>query len=70
MLTRSQTTTFLQRICELLFFSEVMFKRLKVADDAFWRNSVCEWVKWGITHIRYTEYYNIPIKSIIQFVIT
>ena len=45
MLIRSQTTTLLQIFCELLLYSPVIFKSMRVADITFWRNSKCEWVK-------------------------
>ena len=49
MLIRSQTTTLLQIFCELLLYSQVSFKSMKVADDTSKRNSECEWVKKDIT---------------------
>ena len=44
MLIRSQATTLLQMFCELLLYSQVILKGMRVADDTFWRNSKCEWV--------------------------
>ena len=44
---KSQTTTPLQIFCELLLYSKVLFKNIKVADDAYERSSECEWVKNG-----------------------
>ena len=35
MLIRSQATTLLQIFCELLLYSQVIFKIMRVADDAF-----------------------------------
>ena len=46
MLERSQTTTLLQLFCELLLYSKVISKSMKVADDTFQRISGCEWVKF------------------------
>ena len=45
MLIRSQGTTLLQIFCDLLLYSQVIFKSIRVADDTFKRNSECEWVK-------------------------
>ena len=45
MLERSQSTTLLQQFCELLLYSKVILKSMKVADDTFSRISECEWVK-------------------------
>ena len=45
MLIRSQTKTLIQIFCELLLYSQVIFESMKVADDTFWRNSECQWVK-------------------------
>ena len=45
MLIRSQTTTLLLIFCELLLYSQVIFKSMKVADDTSKSNSECEWVK-------------------------
>ena len=45
MLIRSQITTLLQIFCELLLYSQVIFKSMKVADDTSKSNSECEWVK-------------------------
>ena len=45
MAIRSQTTTTLQIFCELLLYSQVIFKSMRVADDTFKSNSECEWVK-------------------------
>ena len=44
MFTRSQTTTPLQIFCQLLLYSQVIFKSIRVADDTFQRKSECEWV--------------------------
>ena len=35
MFERSQTTTLLQLLCELLLYSKVILKIMKVADDTF-----------------------------------
>ena len=45
MLIRSHATTLLQIFCELLLYSQVNFKSMRVADDTFLWNSECEWVK-------------------------
>ena len=45
MLIRSHTTTLLQIFGKLLLYSQVIFKSMKVADDASKSNSECEWVK-------------------------
>ena len=45
MFERSQTTTLLQLFCELLLYSKVILKSMKVADDTIYRISECEWVK-------------------------
>ena len=37
-------TTDLQIFCELLLYSQVIFKSMKVADDTSKSNSECEWV--------------------------
>ena len=42
---KHQTKTLLQIFCELFLHSKVIFKSMRVADDTFWRNSECEWVK-------------------------
>ena len=42
---RSQITTLLQIFCELLLYSQVIFKSMKEADDTSKSNSECEWVK-------------------------
>ena len=39
MLIRSQTANLFQIFCELLLYSQVIFKRMKVADDTFLGNS-------------------------------
>ena len=44
MSTRIQSTTLLQIFSELSLNSEVIVKSMQVADDAFKRNSECEWV--------------------------
>ena len=44
MLISGQTTTLLQIFCELLLYSQVIFKSMKVADDTSKSNSECEWV--------------------------
>ena len=44
MLNRSQTTTFLQIFYELLLYSHVILKSMRVADDTLEGNSECEWV--------------------------
>ena len=44
MLIRIQGTTLLQIFCELLLYSQVIFKSMRVADNTFKRNSECEWV--------------------------
>ena len=44
MLIRSHTTTLLQIFCELLLYSQFIFKSMKVADDTSKSNSECEWV--------------------------
>ena len=44
MLIRSQGTTLLQIFCDLLLYSQVIFKGMRVADDTLERNSKCEWV--------------------------
>ena len=41
----TQTTTLHQIFCEILLHSQVIFKSMRVADDTFYRNSKCEWVK-------------------------
>ena len=41
----SQTTTLLQIFYELMLYSLVIFRSMRVADDTFQRNSECEWVK-------------------------
>ena len=45
MLKRSQTTTLLQIFCDLLLYSQVILKSMKVADGTFYGISECEWVK-------------------------
>ena len=45
MLITCQTTTHLQIFCELVLYSEVIFKSMRVADDTFYRNSEGEWDK-------------------------
>ena len=45
MLEISQTTTLLQLFCELLLYSKVILKSMRVADDTIYRISECEWVK-------------------------
>ena len=47
MLIRRHTTNLLQISYELLLYSQVIFKSMKVPDDTFWRKSKCEWVKLG-----------------------
>ena len=42
---RSQITTLLQIFCELLLYSQVIFKSMKVAYDTSKSYSECEWVK-------------------------
>ena len=42
MLVRSQMTTLLQIFCALSFYSQVIFKGMGVADNAFQRNFECE----------------------------
>ena len=44
MLIRSQPTTLLQIFCELLLYSQVIFKSMGVADDTSKSNTECEWV--------------------------
>ena len=44
MLIRRHTTNLLQIFYELLLYSQVIFKSMKVPDDTFWRKSKCEWV--------------------------
>ena len=44
MLNRSQTTTFLQIFYELLLYSQVILKSMRVADDILEGVSECEWV--------------------------
>ena len=48
MLNRSQTTTFLQIFFELLLYSHVILKSMRVADDTLEGISECEWVKVDI----------------------
>ena len=48
MLIRSRATTLLQIFCELLLYSQVIFKSMRVADDAFLWNSECEWVNLAL----------------------
>ena len=43
----SQITTLVEIFCEFLLNSEVINKSIRVADDAFERNSECNWVKLG-----------------------
>ena len=45
MFIRILRTTLLQIFCENLLYSQVIFKRMKIADDTFLGNSECEWVK-------------------------
>ena len=45
MLNRSQTTTFLQIFYELLLYSQVILKSMKLADDTSEGISECECVK-------------------------
>ena len=45
MFFRIQPTTLVQIFCELSLYSKVIFKSMRVADDTFWRESECEWVK-------------------------
>ena len=45
MLIRCQITTLLQIFCELLLYSQIIFRSMKVADDTSKSNSECEWVK-------------------------
>ena len=44
MLIISQTATFLQIFSEIMLYSKVMFKSMKLADDTFQSNSEYEWV--------------------------
>ena len=44
MLDRSQTTTFVQIFYELLLYSRVILKSMRVADDTLEGISECEWV--------------------------
>ena len=44
MLIINQTRILLQIFYELLFYSLVIFKSMRVADDTFQRNSECKWV--------------------------
>ena len=44
MLKRSQITTFFQIFYELLLYSQIILKSLRVADDSFQGISECEWV--------------------------
>ena len=44
MLIRRQTTYLLQIFCEILLYSQVIFKSMRVPDNTFWRMSKCEWV--------------------------
>ena len=37
-------TTLLQIFCENLFYFQVIFISMKIADDTFLGNSECEWV--------------------------
>ena len=46
MLNRSQTTTFLQISYDLLLYSQVILKRMRVADDTLEGISECEWVMY------------------------
>ena len=45
MLVISQTTTLLQIFYELLLYSLVIFRSIRIADDTIQRNSEFEWVK-------------------------
>ena len=45
MLNRSQTTTFLEIFYELLLYSQVILKSMRVADDTLEGISECEWIK-------------------------
>ena len=42
MLIRCQITTLLQIFCELLLYSQVIFRSMRVADDTFRRNFECK----------------------------
>ena len=44
MFIRILPTTLLQIFCENLFYFQVIFKSMKIADDTFLGNSECEWV--------------------------
>ena len=44
-LIRTQSSTLLQIICELMLYLQVIFKSMKEADTIFQGNSECEWVK-------------------------
>ena len=57
MLIRSHTTTLLQIFCELLLYSQVIFKSMEVADDASKSISECEWVNHAAM-VKYTQSYH------------
>ena len=48
MFIRILPTTLLQILCENLLYFQVIFKSMKIADDAFLGNSECEWVKYDL----------------------
>ena len=42
---KQKTTTLLQVLYEFLLYSQVIFKSMRLADDTFYRNSECRWVR-------------------------
>ena len=67
MLIRSQGTTILQIFCDLLLYSQVIFRSIRVADDTFKRNSECEWVKAHRTvyfQVHYRGYMGWSVKTV------
>ena len=77
MLEISQTTTLLQLFCELLLYSKVILKSMRVADDTIYMISECEWAKGSIGagglmsctywHVRHIICGHADLKVIIQW---
>ena len=66
MLIRSQITTLLQIFCELLLYSQVIYKSMKVADDISKSKSECEWVKEGLVCVCLLLKYHVCRRKVNQ----
>ena len=65
MLIKSQATTLLQIFCELSFYTQVISKGMRLADDTFQSTSECEWVNcvFGALSYRYHRELNLSMRK-------